>query len=647
MDRKKSTLWSFFQPTTDQKATCNLCRQNISYKTSISNLKRHLQRKHPLVNITSDDGRTNNSVPSSKKNQNTKENSLIQPSSSSSENNDKHTEENLVVQPSTSTAQGQIHNSTVQTKLPYFPKKMGLQQKTKIDRSLMDLFIKDFQPFRVVEDEGFRNFTTCLNPSYELPNRKTISNTHLPALYEETLKNVQREIGDVKSVTLTTDCWTSVSTESYMAVTVHFISNNFQTKSILLDCIHLPQSHTSENLAKELKQIVVSWGLQNQILLAISDNAANIKKAIQDILKWKHLGCYAHTLNLIVGDALSVVDDFLKKIRQLVGHFKRSTTAAAKLAEVQSQQGKIPKKLLQDVSTRWNSTFYMLERLLEIEEAVRTTMALLNSNTLPIISVEEWQLLNELKIVLEPMEKLTKIMSGQNYTTLSSVIVLTKGLEANYNKLNENKETYCTFALTQTIVQKILDGIQRRLGDLENSNTLFISTFLDPRFKNIGFSNDGMADKAKKLVTALVTELIYMNPKQIEQKDQNTPVENLSSELPQKKPKVDFSPWDQFDRKAASFKPSGTSSSRAIVEVQRYLEDDPLDRHEDPLLWWRQHAYNYPNLSKVFIEKFGTIATSVPCERVFSKTGQIITERRSRLNSQKVRQLIFLNVNKK
>lgn len=40
-------------------------------------------------------------------------------------------------------------------------------------------------------------------------------------------------------------------------------------------------------------------------------------------------------------------------------------------------------------------------------------------------------------------------------------------------------------------------------------------------------------------------------------------------------------------------------------------------------------------------------ATSVPCERIFSKTGQIISERRNRLSHNKVEKIIFLNANLK
>ena len=55
------------------------------------------------------------------------------------------------------------------------------------------------------------------------------------------------------------------------------------------------------------------------------------------------------------------------------------------------------------------------------------------------------------------------------------------------------------------------------------------------------------------------------------------------------------------------------------------------ERSADPLSWWKNKASVYPRLTKVMTERLCIVATSVPSERVFSKTGQIITERRNRI----------------
>lgn len=107
--------------------------------------------------------------------------------------------------------------------------------------------------------------------------------------------------------------------------------------------------------------------------------------------------------------------------------------------------------------------------------------------------------------------------------------------------------------------------------------------------------------------------------------------------------KKNFSLWDKLDENVSKHKPKHTSSSRAIVEVQRYLDDDVLTREKNPLQWWKENSYKYPFLGKLVRERCCVLATSVPCERLFSKAGNILNERRTRLSSRKLEQLLFLN----
>lgn len=36
--------------------------------------------------------------------------------------------------------------------------------------------------------------------------------------------------------------------------------------------------------------------------------------------------------------------------------------------------------------------------------------------------------------------------------------------------------------------------------------------------------------------------------------------------------------WKTFDKKVEAYQPSGTVQSRAIIEIQRYLEGSPISR---------------------------------------------------------------------
>lgn len=141
----------------------------------------------------------------------------------------------------------------------------------------------------------------------------------IPALYQATLSDVKTRASlDAKSVCLTTDCWTSSQTESYIGVTVHYIDKNFEPQQTLLECKGLNESHTSVNLAKELKRVTDEWNITSKVNFAISDNARNIVKAIDTELGWKHYGCYAHSLNLTVAAALKPMEELIENVKKIV-----------------------------------------------------------------------------------------------------------------------------------------------------------------------------------------------------------------------------------------------------------------------------------------------------------------------------------------
>lgn len=507
----------------------------------------------------------------------------------------------------------------------------------------------DLQPFSIVEDAAFRKFVRALNAAYELPNRKTISNSLIPALYEECKNRVMESMKDILKISLTTDCWTSINNDSFMAVTVHFIDRKFQMKSILLECAILYGGHTSDNLASELERIVKYWGLDKKIVAAVSDNAANIKCAITG-LGWKHFGCFAHTLNLVVQNALEIVDDTLDKVKRIVAHFKKSTNSNSLLLTTQRQFGiNIPKKLIQSVPTRWNSTFYMIERFVELEEVLKATIPrcrLSSSSTLPQIDTDEWTILKEMCKILHPFEDATKSVSGEKYASASLVIVLTNGLVNVCNVLAA--ETLEETSLK--LVKALKTGLQTRLVNVEYSNTLAVCTLLDPRFKTFCFQNNDAVEKVKKNVTESLTTIINKAVNQSRSRStQETEVDDNRGQTasltiaPEKR--LSASAWDLLQQSLAQHQPRFSASARAIMEFQRYLEDEVLDKHQNPLEWWKMNEHNYPYLSQVVRRMCCVLATSVPCERLFSKAGRILEERRTRLSAKKLEYLLFLNTN--
>lgn len=155
---KKSVIWNFFTPQNEIKATCNFCKQALSYKSSISNLKQHIQRKHPSIKM--DQNQQTCTTASLEKD------SIPIPSTSRL-----HTPVNLDHIPDASNAISLSSNNFSHVKIKEklhqtilrIPTKIGFPQKNNIEEKLLNLVTRDFQPLSIVEDIGFRNYSHALN----------------------------------------------------------------------------------------------------------------------------------------------------------------------------------------------------------------------------------------------------------------------------------------------------------------------------------------------------------------------------------------------------------------------------------------------------------------------------------------------------
>lgn len=98
------------------------------------------------------------------------------------------------------------------------------------------------------------------------------------------------------------------------------------------------------------------------------------------------------------------------------------------------------------------------------------------------------------------------------------------------------------------------------------------------------------------------------------------------------------------DRKE-SLNKNQTFTSESIILVRQYLEVPPCDMNINPLDYWTTAGYKY--LDQLAEKYLCVPASSVASERIFSKTGQIISEKRSRLKSRDVNVIVFVGKNYK
>ena len=286
--------------------------------------------------------------------------------------------------------------------------------------------------------DGKLNFIYHYVFRYETPNRKLIQSkidkkkNHIEAQMKADLKNVD-------NMAITHDGWTSINTESYSTVTGHYINDNWELKSVVLETKKVDGSHTAENIKKSLLTTQQRWGLPTPV--GVTDNAANERKAF-DLLNWTRFGCYGHMLNLVVKNALAIpeMSKMVAKGRKLVTFFHQSSGMNNLLMVEQRvllPAEMVGHKLLMDVPTRWNSTYSMLERLMEQTApliAVITDPECSKSAAATIktylYSFEEQTLIEQLAQVLEPYLNATKSVCADKYPTLHKILPIILKLSA-------------------------------------------------------------------------------------------------------------------------------------------------------------------------------------------------------------------------
>ena len=80
-------------------------------------------------------------------------------------------------------------------------------------------------------------------------------------------------------------------------------------------------------------------------------------------------------------------------------------------------------------------------------------------------------------------------------------------------------------------------------------------------------------------------------------------------------------------------------------EVDIFLKEPPVTPNTNPLHWWKQNSHRFPYLSEVAKRVLCIPATSVPSERIFSKSGLVVNKQRASLKPSNVDMIVFLNKN--
>lgn len=447
--------------------------------------------------------------------------------------------------------------------------------------------------------------------------------------YDAVAQVFKQKLSETSYVTITTDVWSdTVSSKTYLGVVVHFVASGARKlESGNIEVIELSE-YTENYMACSLLSALMRWGIDISKVIAVVTNneSSTVNAVIQTFGQDRHIVCFAYIINVVAENCMKNCEglgNMISKVRSIVKFAKSNVSVHDELHQRQIDAG-IPeserKKLILDVKIRWNSTYYMIERFIELWSVI-DEVVFVKYEIPERLTTDELITLKEILELLRPLEFVAQECSAESYITISKMIPLISCT------LTEYKKTVQTTVLSARLKETILAELEMRFNHIEFVNTISLATILDPRFKTIHFQNAQALTNAMYLLRDTLNKL-------------SSASSSGESDAEQEETKYDL--W--IHHRLLAHKPKEENDDALLKdELSLYLASPLASLKDDPLEKWESMRMLYPTLYKVATKYLSIVATSIPADRLFSKAGLAISQSRNRLTGKRLRKLLFLN----
>ena len=189
----------------------------------------------------------------------------------------------------------------------YFTSQVPSLTKAEHDEAMKLLthaWCENLLPPVLADSLTFSKFVACISRgSFKMPGRTKVTSM-IDELYEEMMMKLKDMLKQSSSVSLTTDAAKMPTGDSYVAITGHWISSEWELLSAVLAVSVSNVSHTAEEIATLVQQLGIKYTLDDRLDAISTDNGANFVAAMKELLEdgicEEHVRCACHTLQLTI-----------------------------------------------------------------------------------------------------------------------------------------------------------------------------------------------------------------------------------------------------------------------------------------------------------------------------------------------------------
>ncbi|GKA28803.1 zinc finger BED domain-containing protein RICESLEEPER 2-like protein [Tanacetum coccineum] len=431
------------------------------------------------------------------------------------------------------------------------------QKRVRLDRKVFKKkiaisIIKHNYPFSYVEHDATRELHRFLHPDAK-PMARNTAKKEVFKIYKIEKMKLKDKLEKVTSrICLTSDLWTSVTTDGYMTLTAHYIDEGWVLRKQVLNfrVVHLP--HSGLILAECINNFLKDWGIEKKVFTITLDNAAynnGVVECLKDHLRlndalvcdgeYLHVRCGAHILNLIVQSGLKVIEGAIEKVQNL-------------------------SNLLEQVQME----LYLSNDCALVYERAYTRLKLVDFSYKTCPTEEEWERIRAITKILKPFYDITTLFSGTSYPTSNLYFHNVWKIQLHIQEATNSWDPVISGMAKEmkTKFEKYWDAY---------SMILSFAIILDPRYKmkiveycfdKLGMVGEMLSDQVGSIESGLRN--LYNGYKSKVHADA---MHDLNLGVKEKS------------------------------QLDKYLEEPPLDRFKHPdlniLQYWKENQGRYPELA--------------------------------------------------
>ena len=393
--------------------------------------------------------------------------------------------------------------------------------------------------------------------------------------------------------------------------------------------------------------------------------------------KGKRLRCMGHIINLVAEayvfgqDASAWEENFNKagpgerrklwrdrgelgKLHNLVHHVIGSgkrTDLFEKMqidANVGNAKGWIWKLVL-DGGIRWNSTYTMIQRALELKDALEAYAFKLRSSTDgydketftdDLLDGKDWEVLETIRDHLEPLFEMTKSLEGNidlkegakkpSHGALWEILPSFQFLLTHFEGLEKDAKAgkFKGHKGIQESITLAWGATKKWYEKTDQSIAWVASLVLHPRWKWQWFEQHWTAPGEAAILKTTKAKFNKL------WNDEYKRVEDITSSVrsPEPPKKCDFLE-EMLNAQAPVTQNRRPRPGSRIDELALYLQEPPEDRI-GLMEYWELHKKEWPHLAAMALDFHAIPAMSSECERVFSSCGKMTTPESSKLSGE-------------